>query len=95
VLCRLPTHRTAGAPERDFKFAACSDCVGRHVELVGRDVRVAADSREVGVAKVLRDEASVSSVLAKPCRGGVAERVCSHVLIDSGAFGGVADDESC
>src|SRR5438552_14253167 len=52
-------------------------------ELLAVDVRVACDSREVGVAEVLGDEAGVADFLAEPRRGCVTQRVGGDVLLDA------------
>lgn len=57
--------------------------------LVG-DVGVTADRREVGVTEVGGDQAGVAGRLAKPRRGGMAERVCGYVLVGPGAVCGAA-----
>ena len=50
-------------------------------ELFAADMRVTADGREIGVAEVLGDEASVSELLAEPGRGCVAECAGGDVLL--------------
>jgi hypothetical protein len=44
------------------------------------------------VTEVLGDQAGVAGGLAQPRRGGVAQRVCGHVLCDPGARCRPADD---
>jgi len=61
-------------------------------QLLARDVRVAADRGEVGVAEVLGDQACVAEFLAQPGRGGVAERVRGDVFFQSRPFRRAADD---
>jgi hypothetical protein len=65
---------------------------GRFEQLLAVDVRVACDCGEVGVAKVLSDEAGVAELLAEPGRGGVAKRVRGDVLLDPRALRGATDD---
>ena len=55
-------------------------------------MRVPRDSRKVGVAEVLGDEARVAELLAEPGRSRVAQRVGGDVLLDPGALRGAADD---
>jgi hypothetical protein len=64
------------------------------VQLAVRDVGVAADGREAGVAEVGNHEAGIPGLLALPSAGGVAERVCGHAFLKPGARCGASDDQS-
>ncbi len=66
-----------------------SSCSG--VKLVGGDVGVAANGREIGMAEVGGDETGIAGLLAQPGRGGVAERVGADGLLDSGSLGCAPD----
>lgn len=57
----------------------------RVVQLVRRDVRIAADRGEIGVPEVLRHESGIASRLPKPRCCGVPECVRRDVLFESGA----------
>jgi hypothetical protein len=61
-------------------------------ELLAVDMRVTGQSREVGVAEVLGDEAGVAELLAERGRSSVAERVRGDVLLESGPLRGATDD---
>ena len=52
------------------------------MKLVGCDVRVAADRRQIGVAKVFGDKSCVTGRLPEPRRGCVSERVRGDVLLN-------------
>src|SRR5271167_1068656 len=54
--------------------------LGGGVELLARDVGVAAHRREVCMSEVLGDQPGIACGLAQPRRGGVAQRMRGHVL---------------
>src|ERR1700727_1259932 len=67
----------------EHRVEVVAERLHRRVQLRRSDVRVAAHVPDIGVPKVLGDQARVAGRLTQPGGGGVAQRVCCDVLLDA------------